>query len=70
MKKVVVNDNVCIGCGFCAATLDTVFKMNDEDRAMTIDEKNELEKMNEEQQDNIMDILEGCPVGAIEIVEE
>lgn len=65
MEKVIVDKNICIGCGFCAANLEKVFKMDDDDLAVT--EENEITKDNE---DDIKDIVEGCPVGAIKIEEK
>lgn len=64
MEKVIVDKNICIGCGFCAANLEEVFKMDDDDLAVTTN--NEINDTNKEE---IMDILEGCPVGAIKIEE-
>lgn len=62
MEKVCVDKDICIGCGFCAANLDEVFVMDDDDLATTKDNidfaKNE---------DEIKDIAEGCPTGAIKI---
>lgn len=69
MKKVIVDDNVCIGCGFCAAS-SNIFDMNDEDRAYTKDNENIIDNLTDEEKEEIMDIVEGCPVGAIEIKEK
>ena len=34
-----VNKDVCIGCGACAALCPDVFKMNDDGKASTINQK-------------------------------
>lgn len=68
MEKVIVDKNICIGCGFCAANCDEIFKMDDDDLATTND--NTVDNMNEELKDNVLDIKEGCPVGAIKIEEK
>lgn len=65
MEKVIVDKNVCIGCGFCAANLDNVFKMDDDDLATTVND--DMNSMSEETKDEVKDIVEGCPVGAIKI---
>ena len=67
MKKVIVDKNVCIGCGFCADNMDEVFVMDDDDLAVTKEEN--LENMSEEKKDEVKDIAEGCPVSAIKIEE-
>lgn len=68
MEKVIVDKNVCIGCGFCAANLDSVFKMDDDDLATTLNE--DMSSMPEEVKEEVKDIVEGCPVGAIKIEEK
>lgn len=67
MKKVIVNEK-CIGCGACTSFSD-VFKFNEEGLATTVDEKNIIDNMDEETKENVMDALENCPVGAIEVEE-
>ena len=69
MKKVVVDENICISCGFCAGTNDKVFDMG-EDSAFTKENENILDHMSEEEQEDVMDIVSGCPVDAIKIIEE
>ena len=66
MEKVIVDENTCLGCGFCFSSCDK-FKMNDEGRA----EANiDLSKLNDEEKEEVLNVKEGCPVGAIEIVKE
>lgn len=68
MKKVQVNEN-CIGCGACTSIADEVFMFNDDMVAEANHANDNYEKMSEELRDKVMDALEGCPAGAIEIVE-
>lgn len=69
MEKIIVDENICIGCGFCAASNDKVFDMG-ENTAYTKEDNNLIDKMNEEEKNEVMDILEGCPVGAIKVENE
>ena len=67
MKKIKVNDDMCIGCGYCCARSD-VFDMNDETgRAFAKD--NNLDEMDESKKEKLLETKEGCPVGAIEVEE-
>ena len=60
MKKVKLDENICIGCGMCVSTAPKTFDF-DEDHAKVIN--NEVTKEAEE-------ATECCPVGAISIEEE
>ena len=67
MEKVIVDKDICIGCGFCAANCEEVFKLDSE----TAETKNNIiDNMDDELKENVLDIKEGCPVSAIKIVEE
>lgn len=68
MKKVIVNEN-CIGCGACTGYCD-VFEFDDNGLATTNSNKNIIDEMDEETKENVIDAKEGCPVSAIEIIEE
>ena len=59
-----VNED-CIGCGMCEATCPEVFSMTDEGVAVAIDEK-----LAEEYEQAAAEAKDGCPVGAIEEVDE
>ena len=37
MKKIYVDDDTCIGCGFCCANCPDVFEMSDAGRAVAKD---------------------------------
>lgn len=68
MKKFKVNEN-CISCGACTAIAPDVFEFNDDMLAEAIEGKNIIDEMNDETKEQAIDALEGCPVGAIELVE-
>lgn len=69
MEKIIVDENVCIGCGFCAASSD-VFDINDENVAFTKENMNLIDDMSEEKKEEVLEVKDGCPVEAIKIVEE
>ena len=58
MKKVILDESKCIGCGYCFSTATENFKCNDEGRASLISDK-----VTEE----AIEASEGCPVSAITI---
>lgn len=70
MKKVKVNQELCIGCGACQAIMDSVFQIDDNGLAKTKEETNTLDTMEEEIKESVMDALEGCPTSAIFIEEK
>lgn len=55
----------CIGCGACIGVCPKVFKMNDEGMSTPI-----VEKVPTENEEEVRDAMEVCPVGAISEVEE
>ena len=70
MKKVKVNQELCIGCGACQAIIDSVFEIGDNGLAHTKEEANTVDTMEEEVKNEVMDALEGCPTSAIFIEEK
>lgn len=60
MKKLYVDQDVCIGCGACVAIASDTFEFNDDGLAQVKKEFN-----NEELSEEEIDALEGCPTGAI-----
>lgn len=54
----------CIGCTLCAAVCPSVYKMDDEDKAIVI-----LEDVPADLADEVRDAADGCPTEAIEIEE-
>ena len=69
MKKIIVDQDKCIGCGACNAIASDVFSFNDEGYAETNENNNILDNMEEELKNDCMDALEGCPTSAIKIEE-
>lgn len=63
--KAKVNKDICIGCGACQVIADKVFELGDDGYATT-----KVENVDEESKGDVIDASEGCPVGAIEIIEE
>jgi ferredoxin len=63
--KVKVNKEACIGCGACAAICDAVFEIDDEGLSVA-----KVEEVKEEDKQAVIDSVESCPTGAIEVTEE
>ena len=63
--KLRVDKDICIGCGACKATAPDVFEINDEGLAEVT-----VEEVADELHEDAVDALEGCPVNAIEEIEE
>lgn len=61
MEKIVVNKDLCIGCGACAACCPDVFEVGDDFVA---------EVINNEINEDVNTAIENCPTDAIEIVDE
>jgi len=59
--KLVVDKDICIGCGACAAICPDVFEIDDEGLAVSI-----VDAVPEENSEDAIDAKEGCPVNAIE----
>ena len=62
--KAIVIDNLCIGCGACAALVPDEFDINDDGVAYAI---NDIIK--EEDKELAKDAKDNCPTGAISIEE-
>ncbi|MGL4800300.1 MAG: ferredoxin [Cellulosilyticaceae bacterium] len=60
--KAIVNQDVCIGCGLCAATCPEVFSMGDDGLAKAINDD-----IPDEHESVAEDARDGCPVAAIDI---
>ena len=69
MKKIIVDQDKCIGCGACTAIASDVFSFSDEGYAQTDENNNVLDNMEEEIKNDCMDALESCPTSAIKIEE-
>lgn len=57
--KLIVDKNICIGCGACQAICPDVFEIEDDGLAAA---KNTINDNNKE---DAIDAKEGCPVSAI-----
>ena len=60
--KVKVNQDACIGCGACAAICDNVFEINDDGLSQA-----KVEKVEEQNSQDVRDAADACPTGAIEV---
>lgn len=65
MKKVVINKDKCLGCGMCVGSNSKVFNFDNDGLA-----KANNNEINDKNKDEINDIIDSCPVGAIEVKEE
>lgn len=63
--KTKVLDNLCIGCGACAALVPEEFDINDDGVAYALNDT-----VNDENKDLVNDAKENCPTSAISISEE
>ena len=63
--KLKVNEDMCIGCGACQAACSEVFEINDSFVAEVI-----VDEVSKDLIESALDAKEGCPVGAIEEVNE
>lgn len=61
MAKLVVDKDKCMACGFCYSTDDEHFSPDDEGYSEVISQDN-LE--------NVSDVVDSCPTGAISLEEE
>ena len=60
--KAKVLDNLCIGCGACAAIVPEEFDITDEGTAKALNET-----VKEENKETVKEAKENCPTGAIQI---
>lgn len=58
MKKPVVDQDLCIGCGICADTCPEVFELNDDMKAAVTNPSGAPEE-------KIQEAIDACPVEAI-----
>ena len=62
--KAKVLDNLCIGCGACAALVPDEFEITDEGIATAINDE-----VKEENKEMVNEAKENCPTGAIQVEE-
>jgi len=67
--KVVVNKDVCIGCGACQTIADGVFEIGDDGLAQVTEEFKNKEIPNDKEE-VVQDAMDSCPTGAIEEQKE
>jgi ferredoxin len=60
MKKIIVDQSKCIGCGACVGVDDKHFNFNDQGLSVAINQENQ-------DSDALKEAIAGCPVGAISI---
>lgn len=60
--KAIVDEETCIGCGLCPSICSEVFSMNDDGKAVAIDDL-----VPSENEDETKDAESSCPVNAISI---
>ena len=63
--KLIVDKDICIGCGACQAIAPDVFEIDDDGLAISI-----VDEVAEEVSEDAIDAKEGCPVDAIKEITE
>ncbi len=64
VKKIKIDEELCMGCGACEGTAPDYFELGDDGKAKV------KKQYDEEGKDIIEEAIDGCPAGAIELVEE
>ncbi len=62
MKKIVVNQNQCIGCGACVAIAPENFEFDENGKSSVLSQEN-IES------ENVLNAVESCPTSAISVEE-
>lgn len=57
--KLKIDEELCIGCGFCASVCPNVFKVGDDEKANVINQPGAKDET------FAVDAMSGCPVNAI-----
>ena len=65
MEKLHVDSNKCIGCGLCVSMNEEHFEFNDEGISTV-----KIPEVTPEEKNDLLTVVESCPVGAITIEEE
>ncbi len=65
MEKLHVDSNKCIGCGLCVSMNEDHFEFNDEGVSTV-----KIPEVTPEEKNDLLTVVESCPVGAITIEEE
>ena len=61
MKEIEINKDKCLGCGMCVGINSDVFEFDDDGLA-----KANKDKITEDNEDEVKEAINSCPVGAIE----
>ena len=61
MKDIEINKEKCLGCGMCVGINSDVFEFDDDGLA-----KVNKDKINEDNEEEVKEAINSCPVGAIE----
>jgi ferredoxin len=61
--KVIVDRSLCVGIGNCVAVAPSVFKLDEENKAIVLD-------ISSVSEDKIMSAAESCPVNAITVEDD
>ena len=61
-KKIIIDQELCVGCGACASLCPEVFELQDDGKAKVVNESSH------EKCDYDM-VINSCPVGAIKVEE-
>ncbi|MBR3661379.1 MAG: ferredoxin [Bacilli bacterium] len=62
--KIKINEDNCIGCGYCEGVCENVFEVVD--GCSTV----KVEEVPVEYKDNVVDAIESCPTSAIEEIKD
>lgn len=65
MEKIKVNKDKCLGCGMCVGINSDVFEFDDDGLA-----KANNDNINEENEEEVKEAINSCPVSAIEEKKE
>lgn len=65
MKKIVVNEDACIGCGACVALAGEYFEFDDNGLSTA-----KTEEVDDKDIELVEDAASSCPVDAIEVSNE
>ena len=58
MKKLIIDKDICIGCGTCSSLAPKVFQITDDGKAQVIDQESD-------DSNTIQNTIDSCPVNAI-----
>lgn len=69
-KFTTVDQDTCIACGACGAAAPDLYDFNDEGLAFgMLDDNKGITEVPEDQLDDMMDAVEGCPTESIKVAD-